>query len=320
MIPPSFAIEAALAQPRVRWALGLGALFLVLVPLLTSALGQPFYLVFMTRVVIFALGAVGLDLILGFGGMISFGHAAFLGIGAYAVGIAAFHGESSALVQWPIAILASGLVGLFVGAVSLRTGGVYFIMITLAFGQMLYYLAMALKTYGGDDGMSLASRSHLGPIDLGRPTTLYYISVGFLFVALFLCRRLISSRFGMVLRGGKANERRMMALGFPVTRYRLAAFVLAAMIGGMAGVLQANLSEFVSPSFLAWTRSGELMFMIVLGGMGTLFGPVIGAFAFLALEEGLSDLTTHWQIILGPILLVIALFARRGLFGLLVRR
>jgi branched-chain amino acid transport system permease protein len=200
----------------------------------------------------------------------------------------------------------------------LRTSGVYFIMITLAFAQMLYFLAISLKTYGGDDGLTINARSRFtGLIDLSSNVTLYYLVLVLLLGFLVTCRRMVESRFGMVIRGAKSNERRMRALGFPIVRYRLAAFVIAGTMCGIAGALLANLTNFASPAYMHWTRSGELIVMVILGGMGSLIGPVVGAFALLALEEALSSWTQHWQVVLGPILVLLVLFARRGIYGLL---
>lgn len=315
------------AKFRRRLALALLTLLALAVPPVLAALGQDFYVGFAARVLIMALAALSLDLVMGLGGMVSFGHAAFLGIGAYVVGIGSWHvfdgsplpfglaGSENALVVWPLAMLAAGLAALGIGAVSLRTSGVHFIMITLAFAQMLYYLAGGLKTYGGDDGITLYTRSAVPGLDLGDPVTFYYLCLGLLALVLALLLRLSESRFGMVLKGVRDNERRMRALGFPTYRYKLAAFVLSGMICGLAGALLANASEFAGPAFMGWQRSGELLVMVVLGGMGSLVGPVLGAVALLALEEGLSSLTQHWQVILGPLLLLLALSARRGLWG-----
>jgi branched-chain amino acid transport system permease protein len=295
-----------------------GLALLIVLPALVALADQPFYLTLVTRMLIFAIAALSLDLILGYGAMVSFGHAAYLGIGAYAVGIFAFHGINAAWIQWPAAILGSAVVAALVGLVSLRTSGVYFIMITLAFGQMLYFLAVSLKLYGGDDGLTINQRSQLGgPLDLSSNTTLYYVVLALLLGFLFLGRRLVTSRFGMVIRGAKSNERRMRALGFPTLRYRLAAFAIAGTVCGVAGVLLANLTNFASPAYMHWTRSGELMVMVILGGMGSLIGPIFGAFALLLLEELLSSHTQHWQLYLGPILILIVLFAKRGIYGLL---
>ncbi|OJX68044.1 branched-chain amino acid ABC transporter permease [Magnetospirillum sp. 64-120] len=314
---------------RPRLILALLLVVALALPPLLGALGQGFYVGFAARVLIMALAALSLDLVMGLGGMVSFGHAAFLGVGAYVVGIGSWHvfdgsplpfglpGSENALIVWPLAMVFSGLTALGIGAISLRTSGVHFIMITLAFAQMLFYLAGGLKTYGGDDGITLYNRSELLGLKLSDPQTFYYLCLGILVVALAALLRLRASRFGMVLRGVRDNERRMRALGFPTYRYKLAAFVLSGMVCGLAGALLANASEFASPALMSWQKSGELLVMVVLGGMGSLVGPVLGAVALMALEEGLADLTQHWQVILGPLLLVLALSARRGLWGLL---
>jgi branched-chain amino acid transport system permease protein len=296
-----------------------GCLLLALVPPIAALTNQPFYLDLFRRMMIFAIAAVSLDLILGYGGMVSFGHAAYLGIGAYAVGIPAFHGLGNGWLQWGLAIAASALTALVIGAISLRTSGVAFIMITLAFAQMLYYLGISLETYGGDNGMRLAGRSEFGGvIDLRQPAVFYYVVLAILVLLLALGSRLVASRFGMVIRAAKSNEPRARAIGFSPFRYKLTAFAIAGGAGGLAGALLANQTEYLTPDFMHWTRSGEIMFMVILGGMGTLFGPVIGAVALLLLEDVLSALTVHWQIILGPILILVVLFSKRGLFGLLV--
>jgi branched-chain amino acid transport system permease protein len=298
-------------------ALGVAILLLALVPPIAALANQPFYVDLFRRMMIFAIAAVSLDLILGFGGMVSFGHAAYLGIGAYAVGIPAFHGVENGFVQWSLAVAASAVTALVIGAISLRTSGVSFIMITLAFAQMLYYLGISLETYGGDNGMRLAARSRFaGLVDLGDPTAFYYVVLALLLLFLVLGGRLVDSRFGMVIRAARSNEARSRAIGFSPFRYKLAAFAMAGGVGGLAGALLANHTEYLTPEFMHWTRSGEIMFMVILGGMGTLIGPVIGAIVLLLLEDVLSALTAHWQIVLGPFLVLIVLFAKRGLFGL----
>ena len=298
--------------------LAAGFVALALVPVVAGLLNQPFYLDLVRRIMIFAIAAVSLDLILGFGGMVSFGHAAYLGIGAYAVAIPAFYGIHSGLVQWPLAVGLSALVALLIGAVSLRTSGVYFIMITLAFAQMLYYLGISINAWGADDGMRLARRSQFGgPLDLGNAAVFYYVVLGLLVGLLWLGHRLVHARFGMVIRATKSNEPRMRAVGFATFRYKLAAFVLAGAACGLAGALLTNQTEYLTPSYMHWTRSGDIMVMVILGGMGTLFGPVLGAFVFLLLEDVLAAWTAHWQVVLGPLLVLIVLYARRGLWGLL---
>src|SRR5437879_2486520 len=266
---------------------------------------------------IWAIAALSLNLILGYGGMVSFGHAAYLGVGVYTVGILSAHGIENGYVQWPLAIAASALVALGVGAVSLRTSGVYFIMITLAFAQMLYVLGVSLKAYGGDDGMTLAARSQFGHwLDLENSVVFYYLVLAVLLAFHALAARVVNARFGLVVQGVRVNERRMRAIGFPTFRYKLAAFVIAGAMCGVAGVLLVNFTKYVSPAFMHWTRSGEIMVMVILGGMGTRLGPALGAAVFLLLEEVLSGYTEHWALFLGPVLIVIVLFARRGLAGL----
>jgi branched-chain amino acid transport system permease protein len=293
-------------------------LALAAVPPLAALMNQPFYLDLIRRMMIFAIAAVSLNLILGYGGMVSFGHAAYLGIGAYAVGVLAHHGIESGWLQWALAIVASAAVALVIGAISIRTSGIYFIMITLAFTQMLYYLGISIEEYGGDDGMRVAAKSQFpGLVDIGNPTAFYYLVLGLLVACLWLSHRLVNSRFGMVVRAAKSNEPRTRAIGFSPYPYRLAAFVIAGAMCGLAGALLVNQTAYLTPEFMNWTRSGELMFMVIMGGMGTVVGPVLGAFALLALEDVLSAITQHWQIILGPILVLIVLFAKRGLAGLL---
>jgi branched-chain amino acid transport system permease protein len=267
---------------------------------------------------IFAIAALSLDLILGYGGMVSFGHAAYLGVGAYAVGVLMHHGITNGFLQWGLAIAASALVALGIGAVSIRTSGVYFIMITLAFTQMLYYLGISIEEYGGDDGMRLAARSQFGGwLDLRDGVTFYYLVLAVLVLCLLLGGRLVNARFGMVVRAAKSNEARARAIGFFPYRHKLLAFVIAGAMCGLAGALLVNHTEYLTPEFMHWTRSGEIM--LILGGMGTLAGPVLGAVVLLLLEDVLSGWTAHWQIILGPFLVLVVLFAKRGLFGLLPR-
>jgi branched-chain amino acid transport system permease protein len=309
-------------SPRLRAVALLGAIaLLAAVPVGARLLDAPFYLTLLGRIMIWALAALSLNLILGVGGMVSFGHAAYLGVGVYTVGILSYHGVTSAFVQWPAAIAASALIAAGIGAVSLRTSGVYFIMITLAFGQMLYFLGVSLKTYGGDDGMTLPAQSQFGGLlDLESPTTFYYLILGLLLGFHDLTRRLVRSRFGLVLQGIRSNERRMRAVGFATFRYKLVAFVLAGSLCGLAGVLLVNFTKYVSPAFMHWTRSGEMMVMVILGGMGTVGGPALGAFAFLILEEVLSSYTEHWALVLGPVIVLIVLAGKRGLAGWLAPR
>jgi len=225
-------------------------------------------------------------------------------------------GSNEALVVWPLAMLVSGFAALIIGALSLRTAGVYFIMITLAFAQMIYFLFVALKYYGGDDGLSLTSRNLFAGERITNAATFYWISLGALGLCLLIQWRLVVSRFGMALRGAASNERRMAALGFSVYGYRLVAFVIAGMMAGLAGALWANLNRFVSPDMLGWVRSGEFMVMVIMGGVSSLFGPILGAAAFLLVETALAGWTEHWQVAFGPFVLLVALFAPRGIWGL----
>ena len=297
--------------------LAAGFLVLALVPPLAALLGQPFYVDLLRRVMIFAIAAASLNLILGYGGMVSFGHAAYLGVGAYAVGILAHYGVHNGVLQWALAVGASALVALVIGAVSIRTSGIYFIMITLAFTQMLYYLGISVEEFGGDDGMRLAAKSQFPGLDLNNGIAFYYLVLGILVLLLFLGHRLVNSRFGMVIRAAKSNEARTRAIGFSPYPYRLAAFVIAGAVCGLAGALLVNHTAYLTPEFMNWTRSGELMFIVILGGMATTAGPVLGALALLLVEDLLSGWTQHWQIILGPLLVLSVLFFRRGLAGLL---
>ena len=302
---------------NLRTVVGLLLLLaLLLLPLYVELTGSRFLLTLFTRIVILALAAVSLNLILGYGGMMSFGHAAYLGIGGYAVGILAFEGITSGFVQWPVALLVSAFFAFVIGALSLRTRGIYFIMITLAFAQMAYYIVAGLARYGGDDGLTIQKRSQfIAPINLSNKVQFYYICLLLLCAAIFLVWRIVNSRFGMAIQGARSNDTRMRAIGFPTYRYKLTCFVIAGTLCGLAGALLANHTDFVSPAMMYWTRSGDLIIMVVLGGMGSTFGPLFGAVALLVLEEVLSGITEYWQIILGPLLLLVVLFARGGIDG-----
>jgi branched-chain amino acid transport system permease protein len=307
---------------------------LLLLPVYVGIAGDRFLLTLFTRIIILALAATSLNLILGFGGMMSFGHAAYIGIGGYAVGILAHEGIFSGFVQWPVALLASALFALVIGALSLRTRGVYFIMITLAFAQMAYYVISGLSRYGGDDGLTIYKRSQfVAPLDLSNKVQFYYVCLALLYGSTYLVWRLVNSRFGMVIQGARSNDTRMRAIGFPTTRYKLVCFVIAGTLCGLAGALLANHTDFVSPGIMYWTRSGDLIIMVVLGGMGAVVGPLYGAVALLVFEEALpwvikltgtpmfgdaaGRASEYWQIIMGPLLLLVVLFARGGIIGLL---
>jgi branched-chain amino acid transport system permease protein len=311
-------MSARLNAPSAVTALTIAGLLLL--PLYSHLSGNVFVLTLFTRIVILALAAVSLNLIMGYGGMMSFGHAAYLGIGGYAIGILAQEGIGSGFIQFPVALAASALFALVVGALSLRTRGVYFIMITLAFAQMAYYIASGLARYGGDDGLTVYKRSDFGGlVNLSSRVQFYYLCLACLLGIIFLIWRIVHSRFGMVVQGLRSNEQRMQAIGFPAKRYKLVCFVIAGTMCGLAGALLANNTDFVSPAVMYWTRSGDLMVMVILGGMGTLFGPLIGAVVYLVLEEVLSQLTEYWALIMGPLLLLIVLFGRGGIMGLLGR-
>ncbi len=315
---------------RNTLCIAFSAALLLALPPLAGIADETYLVTLFSRILIYALAAVSLDLMLGLGGMVSLGHAAFFGIGAYAVGIFSFHsmeslpiltwplvvsGSQSGVLVWPIAVALAALTAAVVGALSLRTSGMHFIMITLAFAQMLYYLFISLEAYGGDDGISLFARNTFPGLDLGNDTQFYYLCLAFLTGFLFFSYRMAASRFGMVIKGCRENERRMKALGYPVFRYRLACFVIAGAGAGLAGALIANQTEYVSPGLMHWTRSGEILVMVLLGGMGTLFGPVLGAVALLLMEEVLSIYTEHWMVYLGPFLVAVVLFAKRGIYG-----
>ena len=314
--------------PAKTWMLIAVLALLAAVPPLAAPFNQPFYLDLLRRVMIFAIAAISLNFILGYGGMVSFGHAAYLGLGAYAVGILAHHGITSGWLQWALAIGGSAAVALAIGAISVRTSGIYFIMITLAFTQMLYYLGISIEEYGGDDGMRLAARSDFsGLVDLADPVTFYYLVFGLMVLCLWIVHRLVNSRFGLVIQAARSNEPRTRAIGFSPYPYRLVAFAIAGAMCGLAGALLVNHTVYLTPEFMNWTRSGELMFMVILGGIATSAGPVVGAAALLLLEDllqGWSVLpkwaTDHWQFYLGIILVLVVIFAKRGLAGLFERR
>jgi branched-chain amino acid transport system permease protein len=305
---------------------------LALLPLVATLLGQAFYITLFSRIMIFAIAAVGLNVALGYGGMVSFGHALYIGIGAYAAAMLSFHGVDSGLLQLLIALGVGGLCAVLIGWVCLRTGGVAFIMITLAFAQMLYFVVISLKKYGGDDGLALSRRAVVPGLDMENSMVFYYTVFVFLVLAVLMVARLIHSHFGWVVQGCKSNERRMSALGFPVLHYKLATYVLSALICVVAGYLLANLARFASPSYLHWAISGELIVMVVLGGIGTLIGPVIGAVGLLSLEEILSHVglplpspfgdivKSHPMAFIGLFIVVMALASRTGLHGLIRSR
>ena len=305
---------------------------LALVPAFSAASGQTIWITLFARIMVFALAAVGLNLILGYGALVSLGHALYLGIGAYAVAMLSANGITNGFAHLGAALGTGLVVATVVGLICLRTGGVAFIMITLAFAQMAYYFAVGLKNYGGDDGLPIDRRSDFGALDLANNTVFYYLVFAVLMATLYALHRLVNARFGMVLRGSKSNRRRMAALGFDPLRYELAAYVLSALICVVAGVLLANLTNFASPSYMQWSMSGEMISMVVLGGLGTLMGPVVGALAWLLMEEllttlrlglpwGLDDqLHDHWMLVLGVFVVIVTLALKQGLYGWLAER
>lgn len=289
---------------------------LIAFPLVAPILGLEFYISFVRRVLIYALAASALNLVLGYGGLVALGHAAFFGAGAYAVGILAEFGVYSAFVVWPAAMLLAAVLALVTGAISLRTKGVYFIMITLAFAQMIYYLFISLRQYGGEDGMNLYEHSSLPWLDLSDDIQFYYVVVAVVIVAFLFFKRIIESRFGHALMGSRENASRMQALGYPVYNIQLVAYALSGALMGLAGALLANHNLFVSPSLMHWTQSADLLIMVLVGGMGLMFGGVAGATVMLVLEEILRNWTEFWHLPLGILLLIVVFAAPKGLAGL----
>jgi len=290
-----------------KFVIPLIVLLLLLFPFVATALERPFYITLLTRILILGLAASSLNLILGYGGLVSFGHAAFFGLGGYVVGILSLHELHSAWISWPLAVIVTALMGLIIGAISLRTRNVYFIMITLAFAQMLFFLFTSLRVWGGQDGIRF-DRSTVGlGLDLSDNNTFYYLVLAMLIIGLFFLYRLLHARFGHALQSIKSNESRMAAIGYPVYSINLVAFTLAAGLAGLAGVLNANLNTFISPSSLSWPLSGQLMMMVILGGVGHFWAGVIGAAIFILLETVLASYTIYWQFGLGAILLFVVL-------------
>jgi branched-chain amino acid transport system permease protein len=289
-------------------------------PLLAQALNEPFYITLLGRMVIMAVAVASLNLLIGFGAMVSFGHALFIGLGAYAVGGLSFYEINNGWVQVALTIALCSVVGVITGTIVLRTTGIAFIMITLAFAQMFYFLMVSLKQFGGDDGLPLNQRSDFGVFNLSSDSAIYYAALLLLITVLFATHKLIQSRFGMVIRGAKSNPARMAALGFPVLRYQLTAYVLAAIVCGLAGFLLANLAKFSSPSYMAWSVSGELIVMVVLGHLlcqyfwrdnasALVVSPIAGTLTFLIVEEALKAYTEHWPLILGSLIVMGVLFS-----------
>jgi branched-chain amino acid transport system permease protein len=292
---------------------------LAFVPLVAQATTQAFYIGFFARILIYALAASALNLALGYGGLVSFGHALFFGIGVYCVGLPSFYEVDNGVVHLALCLSVCAGVAFVTGVISLRTSGIAFIMITLAFAQMGYFLFISLRQYGGDDGLPIAHTSRFGPLNLGDPTTLYYVALVVLAVVTWWMARLRVSPFGMALRGARQNARRVNAAGLQVLRYQLTSYVISGMLCGVAGMLFANLNAFASPSTFGWNVSGELIVMVVLGGMGSVFGALLGALAFLGLEEYLKGITEHWMIVFGPLIVVMSLWGKNGIVGILQR-
>ncbi|HCK17009.1 MAG TPA: branched-chain amino acid ABC transporter permease [Thalassospira sp.] len=308
------------------------AIALVAVPLIALGMDEPFIITLATKVAIFAMAGVGLNLVLGYGGLVSFGHAAFFGIGGYAAGILASHalnyepimespflieGTTQMIVIWIVALIFSALVALVIGVITLRTSGVYFIMITLAFAQMIYYFAISWPAYGGEDGLSIYVRNGFPGINTLDPISFFALCAVMLAIAMVFSAVLIRSRFGLALQGARQNPQRMTAVGIAPFRIRLVAFVISAMITALAGALYADLNRFVSPTMLSWHMSGEIMVFVILGGVGRLFGPLAGAALYIILEHLLGGVWEFWQLPLGVLLLLVVLFARGGLVGVL---
>jgi len=305
---------------------------LIAVVLVAQAAGEPFVITLATKAAIFALAGVGLNLVLGYGGLVSFGHAAFFGIGGYVAGILASHamsgqpvatfpftmqGSNEMLAIWPMAMLLAGLAALAIGALSLRTSGVYFIMVTLAFAQMLYYFAISWPAYGGEDGLSFYVRNTFPGLNTFDPIQFFAIVAVLLGLGLLLSALIVRSRFGLALRAARAAPGRAVAVGIRPFGIRLTAFVISGMITGLAGALYADLNRFVSPTMLSWHMSGEIMVFVILGGVGRLAGPLAGAGAYILLEHLLGGVSEYWQALLGLLLLVIVLFAPGGIVGML---
>ena len=289
---------------------------LAMAPFILQWLDHPFYLDLLSRALILAIAVVSLNLILGYGGMVSLGHAAYIGIGAYCVGIPSYYDYYNGWLHLALALGVSGLFALFTGAVSLRTKGVYFIMITMAFSQMVYFIFLSLEEYGADDGLVIYSRSEFPSwIAMDSAFGLYYWIFAVLLLALFFIHRLVHAHFGRVIVGSKFNEQRMQALGFNTYRYRLTCYVISAMLCSLAGMLLGNFAGFISPDMMSWPRSGELIFMVIIGGVGTLFGPLVGTIAFVLLEEFLSAITIYWHLIFGALLVALVLYGKGGIHG-----
>ncbi|MCH8550324.1 MAG: branched-chain amino acid ABC transporter permease [Natronospirillum sp.] len=332
---PQTLLGGLVPQSREHWINVVLVVGLVGAAVLAHFLGERFYINLASRIAIIAMAAVGLNLALGFGGMVSFGHAAFFGLGGYVAGIAAYHafnmtpvlgigfmpeGTTQMLSIWLVTLLVSGLLGLAIGKISLGTSGVYFIMITLAFAQMMYYFANSWPNYGGEDGLPIFLRNELPLVDTNHHLTFFFVAATLLLISLWISQRLMGSRFGAALTMARMNPVRLATSGIDPQPVKLVAFVISAMIAGLAGALYADLNRFVSPSMLSWHFSGELIVIVILGGVGRLYGPLAGAILFVLMETWLGGVTQHWQFWLGLVLLGVVLFARGGLMGFLAGR
>jgi len=312
--------------------LGATLLTLLVLPIVFAAIGESYLTSFFTRIFIYALVGISLDLIIGQAGLVSFGHAAFFGMGAYVCGILAHHhnyksevfslfaGTNNALISWPVSIIACSILGLVIGLISLRTKGVYFIMITLALAQMVYFLVISVPQYGGEDGMGLWGRNQLLWLDLDKDIQFYYVCLLVVGLYLLAAIKVTRSSFGLIIKGAKFNHQRLVSLGVQPFRYQLMIFVFSAAGAGLAGALMVNLTEYVSPDYLHWSLSGKFLVIVILGGIGSLYGGFYGALILLGLEEILSNYTDHWQMVIGVILVLMVLKSRQGLYNTLTGR
>jgi len=296
-------------------------------PIFTSTFDLPFWNDVVMRIMLLGMAAMGLNIVFGFGGMVSFGHAAFMGVGAYCAGISQYYGLDNGWYQLLMSAVSCGILGIMIGFLALRTSGIYFIMITLAFAQMLYFFFVSLEQFGGDDGL-IMDRSDFIFIDLYEPLRLYYLIFFILAAVSIMLMLLIRSRFGVILQAIKSNESRVEAMGLNPLKFKLTGYVISAVICGLSGCLFASWQEFVSPDIMHWTRSGDLMIIIILGGLTYVAGPLVGAIVFLLLEELLPDLlhvvfpsiAENWMIIFGPLLIAVVLFGKGGLMGVVGNR
>ncbi len=299
----------------------------IFMPIYSSFINQPYINDIVAKIMVISIAALSLNLILGYAGMISLGHAVFLGIGGYSIGILNFYNIDNGWIQLLLCILCSGFLGFIIGSLSIRTTGVYFIMITLAFAQMIYFFFVSLEALGGDDGMNI-SRSYFHLIDINEDINLYYLICIIFIISLFSIVKIVRSRFGITIQAIKSNEDRAKSLGVNVFKFKISAFVIASIICGLAGFLYANLNEYIAPNIMHWSRSGELIIIVIIGGIGTLYGPIFGTAAFVLLEEYLPQLLDNffpgygdnWMIIFGPILISLVFFPKGKLLNIFNKR